>query len=155
MSKILIPLHGLGHRMAWETMKAKCRQKSHKDYAQNGGRGLRVCDRWLGPNGYANFAADMGKRPHGYVLSRKDRDLDFTPENCEWITVTQKISRRIRHGRPEDPNSFAAKCRAHRIHYNVAWQRIHTFGWTEEQALTTPVRVTHRMRKWNARPKKS
>lgn len=52
-------------------------------------KGRRVCDRWLEPRGagYANFKADMGPRPEGTTLERKNNALGYTPENCIWDTV--------------------------------------------------------------------
>lgn len=98
--------HGAGRRTgrtpeyaAWAHMLERCRNPKHKNYDRYGGRGIRVCHRWLQ---FANFLADMGPRPEGrlesgkalYTLERLDNDGHYDPDNCVWATVYDQIKNR-------------------------------------------------------------
>jgi hypothetical protein len=48
---------------AWTDMHARCSDPSHPRYADEGGRGISVCDRWTGPDRFANFLEDVGPMP--------------------------------------------------------------------------------------------
>lgn len=77
---------------SWAAMKYRCLNPNCSSYADYGGRGIKICDRWLS---FENFLEDMGERPIGMSLDRKNPDGNYTPDNCRWADAeTQALNRR-------------------------------------------------------------
>lgn len=75
----------------WQGMVGRCHHVKNKDYSRYGAKGIHVCDRWLGHDGYGNFCADMGPRPKGYSIDRIDGTKGYSPENCRWASPKQQV----------------------------------------------------------------
>jgi hypothetical protein len=121
----------------WSSMTRRCNDPKHPAFYRYGGRAIKVCIRWSGPNGYANFLADMGEPPEGLTLDRIDNDGGYEPTNCRWATWKEQAASRA--PRPQVFGSLRQKARAAGLPYHVVYQRVKILGWTELIALDTPV----------------
>jgi hypothetical protein len=75
---------------SWRALQSRCLCKSHVAYKEYGGRGITVCQRWRGPQGFANFLSDMGDRGEDLSIDRIDVNGNYTPQNCKWSTATEQ-----------------------------------------------------------------
>jgi hypothetical protein len=78
---------------AWCLMKSRCYVVHNNQYLRYGGRGIKVCDRWL--HSFENFYADMGNKPTSkHTLDRKNSNEDYSPNNCRWATQKEQQGNR-------------------------------------------------------------
>jgi len=119
----------------WKTMIQRCDDPNCKSFRNYGGRGITVCDRW---RKFENFLADMGERPKGLTLERKDVNGPYKPENCRWATWSEQARNRrdsivVTHCGRDMPLKTA--CEVVGLDYHTVWQRINRCGWSVERAL--------------------
>jgi len=83
--------------MSWTGMFNRCVRPKSTAYAYYGGRGIKVCERWQGDDGFANFLTDMGERPAGKTLDRyPDNNGNYELGNCRWATPLEQARNRRR-----------------------------------------------------------
>lgn len=76
----------------YSAMIQRCCNANSNAFSYYGGRGIKICDRWLNKeDGFHNFVTDMGLRPEGLSLDRIDVNGDYCPENCRWADQSVQV----------------------------------------------------------------
>lgn len=126
---------------SWSAMRSRCTNPHSTGYDRYGGRGIKVCDRWL--NSFEQFLADMGHRHSAkYSLDRIDQDGDYEPINCRWATRIEQANNRrdnrivIIDGRKITLRN-AVRYFGCVISITSAWRRIKK-GWPHKNAVSKP-----------------
>ena len=85
---------------SWQHLKGRCLNPHNDRFELYGGRGIKVCKRWLGPKGFLNFVRDMGPVPEGCnSIDRINNDGNYTPSNCRWATREMQHNNQRHHNR--------------------------------------------------------
>lgn len=78
---------------AYHHMLGRCHNPRHPQFADYGGRGITVCERWR--NGFWAYVNDLGPQPApGMSVDRRDNDRGYSPDNCRWATASEQAYNR-------------------------------------------------------------
>jgi hypothetical protein len=92
--------HNINHCVSrtyksWSGMKDRCLNPNDPSWNYYGGRGITIYKDWLGCDGFKHFLDDMGERPEGMTLDRRNTNGNYEPLNCRWAdSKTQQQNRR-------------------------------------------------------------
>lgn len=126
----------------WRMMKSRCLDSSNPHYHNYGGRGITICNEWLGKTGYENFRkwAESHGYKDGLTLDRNDNNKGYSPENCSWQTMEYQSNHK-RNNRYIEMNgvtkTLAMWCKEYGAEYSRTRYRIN-HGYTLFDALTKP-----------------
>ncbi|MEV6833541.1 hypothetical protein AB0N17_03255 [Streptomyces sp. NPDC051133] len=125
----------------WRAMIRRCHNPAADNYPRYGGRGITVCQAWR--DSFDQFLADLPSRPTAeYSLERIDNNRGYEPGNVRWATATEQArNRRDNHYLRANGQTRLLEEWADitGIPKSTLYNRI-AAGWTDEAAVTTPVR---------------
>jgi len=112
----------------WRSMKSRCSNSRNDSYADYGGRGISVCERWV--VSFEAFLQDMGSRPSlKHSIDRIDNEGNYEPGNCRWATKREQ----------------ANNCRSNRTIY-IDGERLTVAQWARKMGVR-PCVITNRLRR--------
>lgn len=124
----------------WSAMMQRCYNENNPSYHNYGGRGIKVCERW---HNYSSFIKDIGNRPKGGTLDRINNNGNYEPKNCRWVDMkTQQNNRRnnriiVHNGKEYTVSELA---RIYGVEREILFDRVLKYGWSVEDAISTPIR---------------
>lgn len=125
----------------WKGIVSRCENPKERCYKHYGGRGVIMCERWR--SNFSNFLEDVGPRPSNkHSLDRIDVNGNYEPGNCRWATQIEQMNN-MRKNRRLTYNGESKTVSEWTRHLGFSkvllHQRIFSYGWSVEEALSTPV----------------
>ena len=128
----------------WRVMLKRCNYENATNYEHYGAKGIRVCKEWYDFETFRKWAMS-----HNYsdklTIDRVDNNGDYSPENCRWVDMKTQLRNTTRN----KLITFRGETHCMKdwsdilgINYRTLQQRINTYGWSIEKAITTP--ISHR-----------
>jgi hypothetical protein len=125
----------------WDGILQRCLNENSPAYQSYGGRGISVCERWR--TSFENFFADMGEKPSPlHTIDRIDNNGNYEPDNCRWATKKEQGRNKRNNKRivfRGEEKTLSEWGEIFGLSSSIIGSRIFRYGWTVEQAITTPL----------------
>lgn len=136
--------------VVWAGMKQRCYCKTSLHYKIYGGRGITICDEWLGCDGFQNFYnwsmkngyRDTGTKRNKITIDRIDVNKGYSPDNCRWVDYYVQANNKTDNRFIEyngKVKTITEWCRLLNLNYPVIDHRVRKLGIPLEKAITMPL----------------
>lgn len=120
---------------SWASMIQRCTNQKRASWKHYGGKGVTVCTRWMT---FTNFLTDMGERPRGLSLERKNVRGNYNKRNCKWATRVEQARNSVQVvwvqiGKRR--KRLIEWCEELGVSINTVRDRVKFYGHTYESAL--------------------
>jgi len=126
---------------SWANLIQRCTNINSSHYKDYGGRGITICEKWLT---FTGFYEDMGDRPEGMSLDRKDNDGNYNKENCKWSTQKEQCNNKrsnhmmVYRGKTQTLGQWADELG---MEYSTLNSRVNRSKWSIGKALSQALLV--------------
>lgn len=128
----------------------RCYNPNNKEYKNYGGRGIKMCDEWRDDfTKFYAWAIETHWEPN-LTIERIDVNGNYSPDNCTWLTIQQQQSNKTtRHELTARGETHSIKEWADILDMSqdVIERRLNQLGWSDEEALFTPLNIGTRRKK--------
>lgn len=140
----------------YRQMISRCYNPKKDGYKRYGGRGISVCNEWLGENGFINFY--NWSLENGYdeslQIDRIDNNGNYSPDNCRWVTAKENMRNRSVNHFIDTPfgritiAEFAEEINAdYDLIYTQVWKGLHTIEWIADHYKDTKDSVSEKYKR--------
>lgn len=128
----------------YQKIKGRCYKETDKAYAKYGGRGIGICEAWLGDNGFENFFEWSIQNGYADELSidRIDVNGNYEPSNCRWVDAVVQANNRRNNRRitcEGQTKTMAEWSKITGVSSATICTRLNN-GWSIKEALYTPTK---------------
>ena len=148
--------HDMTYSREYKTYRGmldRCYAENNTNYSNYGGRGIKVCKKWL--ESFENFYSDMGERPQLTSIERIDANGNYEPNNCKWATSKEQSNNK-RSSRKFEYKSETLTIKEIASKYNINYNRLKQrilYGWSIERAVESSKILGRQKRYTNLNPR--
>jgi hypothetical protein len=130
--------------ISWAKMRERCKEVDTEKSKYYKEKGVSVCDRWNGVDGFKLFLQDVGYAPSPkHTIDRyPNKNGNYEPSNVRWATHAEQCRNRNSNvvleynGQSKTATEWEIE---YGLNRTIILQRIKR-GWTVEAAITTPAK---------------
>ena len=133
-------------------LKSRCYNPKDTNYHHYGGRGIKVCKRWMK---FENFRDDMYESFLKHVnefgekntqLERINNNGNYNKKNCRWATYEEQANNRRTNfliNYNGETMTLTQWAKRKNIRWNTLQARLGKLHWSIEKSLNHPVKFKH------------